>query len=268
MVKKYILPVLFRFILPLCFATFLLPAAAAAENSPETEERITRFDAQATVNADGSVSGTEEIAVIAHGESIRHGVYRDLSRRVRLESVEKDGRAEPYFTRVQAGIRRLYIGSKDDPMPDGDYLYRITYHVPRAVIYEDSHDELRWIISAGGSRNVPLDTVRVSVTLPDGAEILLYHAATKGGEGSARDYTARVEENTVHFETTRRLEPDEVLIVTVSWPKGFVDPPGLLYRVLEQYGSGRILSFLIFCILIGAAVTVIGKSCNGVSRKN
>ena len=42
------------------------------------EERILSFDSRIEVGKDGVLTVTETIAVRAEGESIRHGIYRDI----------------------------------------------------------------------------------------------------------------------------------------------------------------------------------------------
>src|SRR4028119_2319848 len=101
-----------RFWAALAASLLALPAAAQAE------ERITRFISEVEVQPDSSLEVTETIDVVAEGNQIRRGIYRDFPTRYKgrnggqmrvgftLEGVTRDGAAEP--TAIEAisnGVR-------------------------------------------------------------------------------------------------------------------------------------------------------------------
>ena len=84
-------------------------------------ERITSYDSQITVNADGSMDVTETIDVVAEGNRIKRGIFRDfpttypgmLGTVVRVPfkvlEVTRDGQPEPYHTESRSnGSARLH----------------------------------------------------------------------------------------------------------------------------------------------------------------
>src|SRR6476661_1547552 len=108
-------------------AAFLasLPAPASAE------ERITSYTSKIHVAQNGALAITETISVVAEGDRIRHGIYRDfpttytdkMGRRVHvgfdLLHVTRDGRDEPYdLSSIEAG-QRIKIGSADSYVSSG-----------------------------------------------------------------------------------------------------------------------------------------------------
>src|SRR4028119_1448220 len=90
-----------RFWAALAASLLALPAAAQAE------ERITRFISEVEVQPDSSLEVTETIDVIAEGNQIRRGIFRDFPTRYKgrnggqvrvgftLGGVTRDGAAAP-----------------------------------------------------------------------------------------------------------------------------------------------------------------------------
>src|SRR5690348_2513025 len=82
------------------------------------DERITNYDSKIEVARNGALTVTETISVIAEGDRIRHGIYRDfpttytdkLGRRVHVGfdvlRVMRDGHEEPYdLSSIDSGQR-------------------------------------------------------------------------------------------------------------------------------------------------------------------
>ncbi|MDQ3242456.1 MAG: DUF2207 domain-containing protein, partial [Gemmatimonadota bacterium] len=84
-----------------CFE-FVTPTSSAAQ------ERIRSYDTRVDIRRDGSVDVTERITVVAEGQQIRRGIYRDFptrytdrfNNRVKVDlevlGVERNGRQEPW----------------------------------------------------------------------------------------------------------------------------------------------------------------------------
>src|SRR4051812_25288970 len=91
----------YRAVFAAAFLAFLVSPAAA-------EERITNYDSKIDVARNGALTVTETIYVVAEGERIRHGIFRDFpttysdsfGRKVHVGfnvlHVTRDGRDEPY----------------------------------------------------------------------------------------------------------------------------------------------------------------------------
>lgn len=149
-----------RFLLIIFFVLLLLSAAPTVH----AEERITRFISQVDVLQSGDLVVEETISVIAEGNSIRRGIYRDFpidysdehghSYRVGFSVVaaERDGRGEPFHTKKVANGVRVYMGSKDIVIPHGPHTYTLRYVTNRQLGFFSDHDELYWNVT--GSRTV------------------------------------------------------------------------------------------------------------------
>jgi hypothetical protein len=182
----------------LAFAIGLLLALAAPALA---EERITDFLSEVTVNADASLTVRETISVIAEGNEIRRGILRDFptiytdarGQRVvvgfDVESVTRNGRAEPYALESLSNGVRIRIGDKDVFLEYGPQRYQITYRTTRQIGFFEDGDELYWN-ATGNGWTLPIERARVTIRLPEGA-LIRQHAEYTGPRGSTES-AARV----------------------------------------------------------------------------
>jgi hypothetical protein len=123
------------------------------------EERITDFVSAATVNADASLTVRETITVVAEGNQIRRGIFRDFpttytdpyGQRVvvgfEVKDVRRDGREEPYTLEPIGNGTRIRIGNKDVFLEYGPHTYDITYRTTRQIGFFEKFDELYWNVT-------------------------------------------------------------------------------------------------------------------------
>jgi uncharacterized membrane protein YgcG len=233
------------------------------------QERIVRYDGEVAVQADGSVEVTERITVVAEGDQIRRGIYRDFPTDYRdrygnrvvvdLEvlGVERDGVPEPWFTeRVSNGVR---INTGDDsllPVP-GRFTFAIRYRTTRQLGFFAGHDELYWnAIGTGWVFPIESGSVEVRLPGPVAAESMSVEGYTGVQGAQGQDYTARVTgPGAARFELTRPLEAREGLTIVVAFPKGLVPEPTRAQRagwfVRDNRGAGVALLGLLLVIGFG-----------------
>ena len=109
-------------------------------SSIQAAERITKFHSDIAIGDDGLMTITETISVIAEGEKIRRGIYRDIPVRYdtgffglkqnipfELRAVSCDGTESPYREENHGIFRRIYIGSRNVELPAGPHTYTIQY---------------------------------------------------------------------------------------------------------------------------------------------
>jgi len=221
--------------LAVALGLLLAPGIAGAQQS----ERILDFHSDAAVTADGTLTVTETIAVVAAGQEIKHGIIRDFPTTytgrmgetvtVGFEILEitRDGRSEPYRTeRLSNGVR-IYIGDKDVFIDRGKHVYALTYRTDRQLGFFDDFDELYWNVT-GSEWTFTIERASVAVTLPAGADIVDWAAYTGRPGEQGQDF--RVVQpgafgSAIEIETTRPLAPGEGFTVAVSFPKGYVAVP-------------------------------------------
>jgi hypothetical protein len=180
----------------------------------------------------------ETIAVNVEHRQINHGIYRTLvtiytanGERTNVNfdivSVLRDHAREPYHTQRGEGQLRVYIGSKDHPVPLGRHVYTLVYRAKPAVAFFEGFDELYWNVT-GNYWPFDIEHAGATVHLPKGTSPLRYTAYTGRTGERGRDFRYSVPAgDIVHFETTRTLHPGEGLTIAVAWPKGFIDRAAL-----------------------------------------
>lgn len=237
------------------------PAPAAGAEQP-AGERILSYHVEITVHADAWITVQETIEVLAEGNEIKRGIYRDVpvtyggggpfggsgfwgGVRVPIEivSVKRDGRPEPYHTEDVGRHKRIYAGKSDVFLQPGVYTYSLTYRLGRMIGYFDDHDELYFNVT-GNEWAFPIGEASATVILPeDVPDARVGHEAYTGPAGAkGQDYESEMaEDGTVAFRTTRPLAAGEGLTIVVTWPKGFVPEPTRWERLTWLSGDVPVL---------------------------
>ncbi len=220
----------------------------------QAKERITYFQSDLQVSADGSMEVVETIRVIAEGRRIKRGIYRDfptvyrdrfnnrLKVRFDVLNVRRDGKPEAHHIKKQRNGVRLYIGRKNVFLPKGSYEYEITYKTDRQLGFFKDHDELYWNVTGNGWA-FSIDKVKAYVYLPKAVpNNTIEGEAYTGRQGSkGQDYAYGLDpQGIAWYETTRPLRPGEGLTLVTTWPKGYVHEPTARERTrwfLEDNGN-------------------------------
>ncbi|MDX1735260.1 MAG: DUF2207 domain-containing protein [Halioglobus sp.] len=246
-------------VLAVALATLLtLPVAAA--------ERIVSFDSDIRIDSDGAMIVQESIRVVAEGKRIRRGIYREFPTSYRdrfgnryvvdfdVLEVTRDGVEEPWHTEKRANGVRIYAGDKDVFLQPGQYTYRFTYRTDWQVGLFAEHDELYWNVTGNGWE-FPMERASATVTLPQpvpAGELRI--KGYTGVQGSrAQHYSADVADGAGRIRSTVPLAAGEGLTLVLSWPKGIVDEPGAIARLLHLlwHNVGLLLGL---AALLGSAV--------------
>jgi len=263
-----------RALLALLFALLALPAASQESDTQatngDTSERITSYDSDIAVARNGTLTVSETIAVYANGERIRHGIYRDFPTRytdkhgvrvhVRFDviAVTRDGHSEPFATESISNGVRVRIGDKNILVDSGPHTYTLTYITARQIGFFDHYDELYWNVTGNGWI-FPIEKASATIHLPPGARIT-QNAFYTGAQGSTAT-NAQVSEqsqDTIRFETTEPLGPNEGLTVAVGFAKGAVIPPSaadLRRDFIIDNASSIVALFGVFVLAIFYLVT-------------
>ena len=237
-------------------------------------ERITSFDSFISVEPEGALTVIETISVIARGDRIRRGIYREFpteyttpaGHRVRtgftVLAVERNGRAEPYHIKQMSNGTRIYIGDPDVLLKPGPATYTLTYRTDRQIGFFPEYDELYWNVTGNGWI-FPIDQASAAVSLPPAAEIL-QHSVYTGSQGSTAENAevTAATDHTISFRTTEPLAPHQGLTIAVAWPKGVVKQPDLADKtayflgnnLAVPAGSAALLVLLIYYLTVWTRV--------------
>ena len=220
-------------------------------------ERILSYHSDIVVSADSSMVVTETIRVVAEGDEIKRGIYRDFPTsykgpfftRVQVPfevlSVTRNGQSDGWHTENRDNGIRLYVGRSDVFIDQGEHTYEIRYSTARQIGYFDDHDELYWNVT-GTEWAFPIEKASATVILPSSLHSGdIRHEGYTGYEGSkGGDYTSdALGENSVIFETTRSLSPLEGLTIVAMFPKGHVYEPTNEERQAAFWDSNPMLTW-------------------------
>jgi uncharacterized membrane protein YgcG len=220
------------------------------------QERITSFDSRIVVDKDASLTVTETIDVVANGDQIRHGIYRDFPTKYRggfgkvvtvgfkVIKILRDGQAEPYSIANRQNAKRIYIGDPNAYVDAGAHEYTIVYQTTRHLGFFSDQDDLYWNVT-GNEWAFHIDKVTAEVILPSDVPVTKITAdsytGASGSESTMAKYTIGPGSPSVSFRTTEGLEANEGLTIDVGFPKGFVRPPSsadkFLYVFQDNIGS-------------------------------
>lgn len=223
-----------RFATRLALAIALLFAVALPAIA---EEAITNYQSRVVLATDGTVDVTETITVMAEGNRIRRGIFRDiftelinpdgsrLRSSLNVISVTRDGRPEPFETEGVSKGTRIRIGDADVFLAYGTHTYIIRYTMTRMGRFFEDHDELYWNVT-GNFWDFPINRSGATVELPAGANISAVTGYT-GALGSTEQAVRaqRTSETTATFLATRRLGSGEGLTIAVAFNKGVLVVP-------------------------------------------
>jgi uncharacterized membrane protein YgcG len=216
------------------FAALL--AFAVTPAFAQDEERITDYKSDISVARNGTLTVTETIAVIAEGDQIKHGIYRDFpttytangqTKRVGFDVVRVtlDGGSVPYEVDSIDSGKRIKIGDKNSFVDPGAHTYTITYTTTRQIGFFEKYDELYWNVT-GNFWIFPIDHAEATIHLPAEARILQYRSYTGASGDTADNATAKtLSGHDIEFDTTTPLGEQEGLTVAVGFSKGAVLPP-------------------------------------------
>ena len=214
------------------FALLVCAGAASAQ------ERILDYHSDIAIAADGSLDVTEHIRVVAEGDRIRHGIYRDFPTDYRdrqhnrylvgfevLGATLDDATTDWHSEHRSNGVR-VYLGDKDTVIPSGEHIFTLHYRVTRELGFFADHDELFWNVNGTGW-DFDIAKASASVRLPVSVPAAQLKASGyTGTQGSTQQaLTATVRAGGADYATTRALGPGENLSIVLDFPKGVVAAP-------------------------------------------
>jgi uncharacterized membrane protein YgcG len=241
-----------------------LPRSALAD-----DWAISSFDSRISVQADGSMTVTEDIEV--NFVTSHHGIFRDIpvvydynqtnNRVLRLEVrsiTDASDRPWQYTTSRNGANEEIKIGDPNQTLT-GRQSYRLTYNVRGAFNGFADHDELYWNVT-GNQWAVPIAAATATVSTPPSS--LQRQTCYQGPNGSTDPCTAAVAADTATFAATRPLNPGEGLTVVVALNKGAIPNPVPILerkpRTLAEYFEINPVTVLGSLLLLGIGLGLVG----------
>jgi uncharacterized membrane protein YgcG len=210
-------------------------------------ERVLSWDADITVNKDGTIDIRETIRLNARNRLFNLGFIRDLPTRYtkpgggtlnvdfEVVSVTRNGKPEPYEVKREVGLLAIFVGPESyPPLTPGEHTYVVHYRAFDQILFNDDGDELFWNVTPSDLQ-VLIEKASVTVrgpgnTPPAGVEAA---AGMQGGMVSTGENVriTRPDPGTVVATTMIPVSSSDQLTISVWWPKGTVDAPPAAKRV-------------------------------------
>jgi hypothetical protein len=197
-------------------------------------------------------------------DDIQRGIVRDFPTRYlgkngfwenvgfELLSVTKNGESTNYHTESLDNGTRILVGDAEVSLSPGIYTYQFLYQTDRQIIFHPEKDELYWNVNGTGWVFFA-DSVSATIHFPSGARIS-ENACYTGEQGSTDRYctSTLLNDSTIHFKNTARLNPYQGLTVAASIQKGILAPPppkGWQDIAKDNFGVGILGGVFAFLLL-------------------
>src|SRR6056297_1703950 len=212
---------------------------AQASIGAAQSERILDYRSDIEIEADGSMTVSEQITVQSNQNQIRRGIFRDFPTHYRdrfgnrvivdfeVTEVLRDGQPEPWFTeRVANGIR-VNTGNDDFLPGPGRYTYTIRYQTNRQLGFFEEHDELYWNVTGlGWAFQIDKASARIRLPEPvDRDQIKLHHYTGPSGSRSSSASAQVTSPGVAEFNIDQPLPAGHGLTIVVEIPKGLIAEP-------------------------------------------
>jgi len=228
------------------------PHPHTPQTRPSQTEQILDFHSDITLQDDSSLAVTETISVVAGGNQIRHGIYREFPTSYRdnlnnhyvvgfqMLGATLDSSSEPFRVENYANGKRIYLGSPNEMVSSGVHVYTISYTTTRQLGFFKDHDELFWNVT-GLSWAFPIQHASATVRLPNAIPIdKVKLSGFTGPQGSFQSsLTTKSDDSVLQFSTTRALGFHEGLSILLQWPKGFIAEPTFSEKLAFFFQDNR-----------------------------
>ncbi len=190
---------------------------------------INSFQTHLTLQSNGVVA-VKEVLKVDFGRSEKHGIYRDIPflyqqktdthyTQVKIDTVMRDGKDEPYQQSKSDTYLRLKIGAKHATI-SGSHTYTITYTVAGVIRRFNTYDELYWN-ATGNNWDVPLTQATAAISLPQ--EGIIQLACYQGYSGSTKPCSSeKISATQASFSTNELSQSGEGMTIAVGFTKGMV----------------------------------------------
>lgn len=220
------------------------------------EERILRFDVEAEIAPDASLTVTEHILIVTEGKEIKRGIIRTIptdftdtegvKRRAGFDLISTliDGKSTKVDVSRSGENLEYRIGDPDIIIPPGEHLFSIAYKTTGQLGFFEGHDELYWNVT-GNDWAFPIEEASFRLKLPEGDygegfSAIEFYTGRRGDQGA----DARVDDDGT-VRSTRAYGRGEGLTVVYSWLKGVVAQPAEPAPTVDILSKGlaRVIHF-------------------------
>ena len=172
-----------------------------------------------------------------------------------IKNIEKDGVAEPWFTKQQNGQLGLFIGQRFKFLEVGEYEYKIQYEYKRQSWHEAGRDRVSWNV-IGNDSVLKISGAKVRIDYPSDinrSDVSLNVYTGYNGELGNHFEVSSLTESSAVVSATKTLLPGESMTVDIAWPEGTISHRPSLESLgsLLSYNKEVFTFFICWFALIG-----------------
>lgn len=213
----------------ICLSVFLFSFSSLAQ------ERILNYIVQIDVQEDASLDITEQIQVVAEGNKIKRGVYRDIPTSfmdragtkhqtpILVQSVYRDNQKIPFSTKTERNNWRVYMGSMAQSLQKGVYTYTLKYKIFNAIsdMKHVKTDELYWNV-IGQEWLFNIEKSFITINFPNNASFKSIEIYT--GQRDSRENISKhqVLGSTVQISIDETLPAKSGVTALIDMPQGYI----------------------------------------------
>lgn len=240
----------------IAWATSCQPSAAPPDSVPQ-------FASDIVVNPDATTTIRETIQVSIAGGRRLPMLYRDLPARfqderghvystaVRVIEARVDGESLSYVVRRLPEGTRVYFGSPDDTLAAGEHTFTLAYQVTGNLAFFPDRDVLYWP-ATGIQWPLPVQCATATVRLPPAVPASGVRATGWIGPESSplRTVEPTIDRSgIIAYVAAGPLAGDHGLVVSVTWPRGYLREPTRVGEDLPLIGTGQTTTIELFGLL-------------------
>lgn len=218
--------------------------AAGALAAPATAQTmgIESFDARIAVAADGSLTVSETIVLVAGAGELRQDLWRDvgtlhddpvgLPALIDIEVLDAriDGEPAPWRMERQDGSVRIAIVGDGRNLEPGTHVYELAYRTGSVVGLLDGGEGFVWDVT-GDKRAYPIQHARTVIAPPPGTSLLGSWIVSAPGVRERVQGGRIASDGAVIFVAPGPLARHEGLSVALAWTPGITARPSLVARL-------------------------------------
>jgi len=252
---------LFKILFGLALLFFWQSPVLARDSSQITDWYIKDFATNITVNQDSSLNITERLVADCGNLPNKHGIFRIFPKTYQtisgnyilpLEVISiTDGRGNPIrYSVVSDSNTVTYKMGNENIAVTGENIFEIKYLVKNAVLHDNQNfDELYYNI-LGNFWDLEIDNFSAQINFPaainQNNSTIYYYTGILGSKSSSLVKSAWSSDNILQVTSQRPLLKREGITLSITFPKGIINPYQLTLK--DKYGFS-LLDILLFSIL-------------------
>jgi len=183
------------------------------------------------------------------------GLYNNTT--MKVLSVKRNGKPEPWFTRRHLNGIHLYTGEKAQFLDEGFHTFIIEYETENQLYFGSAFDEINWNVTGNGW-NFEISKASCSIEIPGGHihQASCFHGLY-GSKEQPCNFTFDTVTSQIHFTCIPPIQPGEGFTVLVSWPAGILLRPQITDRLYWFWQGNKAVIIIPLALVLAFIINFI-----------